>query len=155
MNDNSFSHDTTSQFALSYELLQLLSWMGKHNTDKLKKIIAKALAQGLHDEIRTIENFTDNHELQEMHHSMIDFFELLDELLADAIADHVEQKARTNNLLPAIDSIDSTICDSDIVRSSVEKATKRIESQPNSNAQEQLFKELLKQWKPLDQNSMN
>ena len=37
MNDNnSFSHDSNSQFALSYELLHLLQWLSRNDTDKLK-----------------------------------------------------------------------------------------------------------------------
>jgi len=155
MNDNTFVHDTNSQFALSYELLHLLRWLVLYNPNRLKKIIAKALSQGLHDEIQNIESINNPNMLQEMHHSMIDFFELLDELLTQAITEHVEQKARENNLLPALDVIDSTICDSETVRLSIEKTTKTIETNPNANAQEQLFKEILKKWKPLGKNSMN
>jgi len=156
MNDNnSFSHDTSSQFALSYELLHLLQWLSKNDVDKLKKIIAKAISHGLHDEIQKIDKLSDSHLLQDMHHSMIDFFELLDDLLFNAINEHVEQKARQRNLLPTIDLIDSALCDDETLRSSIEKTTKKLDNYPNINPQEQLFKELLKKWKPIDKNSMN
>ena len=56
--------------------------------------------------------------------------------------------------MPTIDHIDSTICDDATVRSSVEKATAKSEQHPKANAQELLFKELLKRWKP-SKNMMN
>lgn len=155
MNNDSFSQDTNSQFVLSYELLHLLQWLGRYDVDKIKKIIAKAVAHGLHDEIQRMDKISEQNLLQDMHHSMIDFFELLDGLLFDAINDHVEKKAREKNLLPTIDQIDATMCDYETVRSSVEKTTKTLDHQPNANPQEQLYKELLKKWKPLNKNSMH
>jgi hypothetical protein len=155
MNNDSFSQDTNAQFVLSYELLHLLQWLGKHDADKLKKIITKAIAHGLHDEIQKIDKLSEANLLQDMHHSMIDFFALLDELLFNAINEHVEQKAREKNLLPTIDHIDSTMCDNETVRSSIEKTTKKLDHHPNTNPKEQLFKELLKKWKPFDKNSVH
>jgi len=154
MNNDSFSHDTSSQFALSYELLHLLQWLGQRDVPRLKKLIAKAIAQGLHDEIqRTDPSYS--HNIQDMHNNMIDFFELLDELLFDAINQHVDKKARQKNLLPTIDQIDANLCDTETVRSSVEKATQQLDHYPNIDAQEQLYKELLRTWKPIDKNSIN
>ena len=154
MNNDPFSNNN-AQFVFSYELLCLLQWLTEHDADKLKKIIAKAVASGLHKEIQKIDNTAELSLTEDMHHSIIDFFELFEELLLDAINDHVAQKAREKNLMPAIDQIDSTVCDDATVRFSVEKATKKIELNPNVNAKEQLFKELLKRWKPHDKNLMN
>lgn len=155
MNNNSFSHDSNSQLALSYELLNLLKWLGNNETDKLKKIISKAVTQGLHNEIQKINRLSDPNLLEDMHHSIIDFFELLDTLLSDAINDHVQQKAREKNLLPAIDHFDSSLLDTETVRSSVEKTTQKLDLHPNINPKELLFQELLKKWKPLNKQSMN
>ena len=154
-NNNSFSHDTNSQFALSYELLHLLQWLGRHDAGKLKKLITKAIAQGLHDEIQRFDTVAQQDNLQDMHNNMIDFFELLDDLLFDAINQHLEKKARQKNLLPTIDQIDASLCDNETVRSSIEKTTKKLDHYPNTNAQEQLYKELLKKWKPFDKYSIN
>jgi hypothetical protein len=155
MNNDSFSQDANSQFALSYELLRLLQWLSKHDVGKLKKMISRAMAQGLHEEIQQVDTLSDSTLLEDMQHSMIDFFELLDNLLADAISEHVEQKAREKNLLPTIDQIDSSMCDNETVRFSVEKTTKKLDHYPNTNPKEQLLKELLKKWKPTNKNCMN
>ncbi len=158
MNNDSFLYDTNTQFALSYELLYLLQWISKYEVDKLKKLIAKSIARGLHDEIQRFDIANNQHALQDMHNSMLDFFELADKLLSDEINQHVEKKAREKNLLPTIDHIDTSMFDDDTVRSSVEKTAKQLDHSPNVNAthaKEQLCKELLRQWKPLDKSWIN
>jgi len=155
MNNNSLSHDQNSQFALSYELLHLLKWLAQHDTDKLKKIISKAVAHGLHDTIQKTTSLSDPNVLEDMHHGIIDFFEILDVLLGDAINDHVEQKAREKNLMPTIDHFDSSLLDHETLRCSVEKTTKKLDLNPHMNPKEQLCKEFLKKWKPLNKQSMN
>jgi hypothetical protein len=155
MNNNSLSHDTSSQFALSYELLHLLQWLAIHDADKLKRIITKAIEQGLYEEIQKAEMAPNSELLQDMHHSTIDFFGMLDEMLCDAINEHVKQKARNSDLLATIDQIDSAICDTETVRSSMVKTAKKLDTYPHVNPKEQLFEEILKKWKPFDRNSMN
>jgi len=155
MNNDSFSHDRNAQFALSYELLHLLKWLEQHDSDKLKKIISKAVAHGLHDEIQKTSSMLNQNVLEDMHHGIIDFFELMDTLLSDAITDHVEKKAREKNLLPTLDHFDSSLLDHETVRSSIENTTKKLDAQPHINAKEQLCKELLKKWKPLNKDCMN
>jgi hypothetical protein len=150
MNNDSFSHDSNAQFALSYELLHLLKWLEQHHADKLKKLIAKAVAHGLHDEIQKTSSTLNQSILEDMHHGIIDFFEVMDTFLADAITEHVEKKAREKNLLPTLDHFDASLLGHDTMRSSIENTTKKLDSHPHINAKEQLCKELLKKWKPSD-----
>ena len=76
MNNDSFSHDGNTQFALSYELLHLLKWLEQHDIEKLKKIISKAVAYGLHDEIQRTSSHVSHNVLEEMHHGIVDFLSL-------------------------------------------------------------------------------
>ena len=155
MNNDSFSHDNNSQFALSYELLHLLRWLGQHDTDKLKKIISKAVAHGLHDNIQKATAVSDPNILEEMHHGIVDFFELMEMLLSDAINAHVEEKARQKNLLPTIDHFDSSLLDNETLRSSIENSIKKLAHNPQMNPKEQLYKEFLKQWKPVNKGNVH
>jgi hypothetical protein len=155
MNNDSFAHDNNTQFALSYELLHLLKWLEQHDIEKLKKIIAKAVAHGLHDEIQRSNSHVNQNILEEMHHSIVDFFELMDNLLNDAINQHVEKRAREKNLLPTLDHFDGSLLSHDTVRTSIENTTKQLDAHPHINPKEQLCKELLKQWKPLNSDFMN
>ena len=152
MNNDSFSHDNNAQFALSYELLHLLKWLEQHDTDKLKKMISKAVAHGLHDEIQKTSSMVNQNILEEMHHGIVNFFELLEVMLADAINEHVDKKARAKNLLPTLDHFDTSMLDHETVRSSIENTTKKLDTHPHINAKEQLCKELLKKWKPLNKH---
>ncbi len=155
MNNDSFSHDGNTQFALSYELLHLLRWLEQHDIEKLKKIISKAVAQGLHDEIQKTTAHVNQNVLEEMHHGIIDFFELMDTLLNDAINNHVEKRAKEKNLLPTLDHFDSSMLDHETVRTSIENTTKQLDAHPHINPKDQLCKELLKQWNPLSSDFMN
>src|SRR3972149_2629664 len=71
----------------------------------------------------------------------------LKKLITKAINEQAVKKAVEKNLMPAIDQIDSTICDDATVRFSIEKAATKIDHNPMENPKELLFKELLKRWK--------
>lgn len=157
MNDDSlYSPSTDNQFVLSYELICLLQWLMEHDAGKLKKIVAKAISSGLRDRIQKesilLENPTGLEDIQE---SIIDFFGMLEALLLESLHEHAVKKALEKNLLPAIDQIDSTICDDATVRFSVEKATSDIDRNPQENPKDLLFKELLRRWKPNKKNLLN
>jgi len=144
-----------AQFVLSYELLALLRWLVDHDSDKLKKIISKSLKSGLQSTLHKLDQTEDAEVLNEIQHSITDFLHLLEALLAEAISEQVKEKARQQKLLPAVDQIDTNQCDNNTVRFSLEKATSSLVDNPNANAKELLFKELLKRWKPIDKNIKN
>ena len=156
MNNNEFSNDNNTQFVLSYELLALLRWLVEHDAEKLKKLIVKALASGLKDDVlRARQGRTEEQTLDEIQHGILDFFGLLEVLLHEAMSESAVQTAMQKNLMPAIEQIDSAICDDATLRSSLEKVTSKIELNPDENAKELLFKELLKRWKPQNKNILN
>ncbi len=144
-----------TQFVLSYELLALLNWLADHNADNLKKIIRKAIKSGLQQELQKIERIEEPALLADMQHNITDFLGLMESLLIEVISEQVKEKARNQKLLPAIDQIDGTLCDDTIVQFSLEKATSKLASNPEANAKELLFEELLKRWKPSDKNIKN
>lgn len=144
-----------SQFVLSYELLLLLRWLVDNDTDKLKKIIGKALKSGLQEELHLLSNSDDSTELNELQHSITDFLGALETLLIETSSEHIKEKARQQKLLPAIDQIDTTLCDNTTLRFSLEKATAHLTNNPEDNPKEQLFNELLKRWQPSDKTLKN
>ena len=144
-----------TQFVLSYELLCLLRWLTEHDAEKLKKIIAKAISsEELSEEMKRVDRSDTTDQTQNIHYNIVDFLSLLESLLLESMADKLDKKARQKNLMPAIEQIDSSVCDTAVVRFSLEKATAQIEFNPNINPKEQLFKELLKRWKP-DKGMLN
>lgn len=141
-----------SQFVLSYELLLLLRWLIDHDEEKIKKIIGNALKSGLQQELQVLSNTEDVSELTDLQHSITDFLGTMEALLIETASEHIKEKARQQKLLPSVDQIDTTLCDDTTVRFSVEKATSELSENPDANAKELLFNEILKRWQPTDKN---
>jgi len=152
MDDNTFFKDT--QFTLSYELLFLLRWLTAHDQERLKKIIDRALVSGLQDELKRGTASMKNSGFEEdAHNSIIDFMDLLETTLFESMNEQTVKRALQKNLMPAIDQIDTSVCDDATVRFSVEKATSA--HSHHENPKELLLKELLKRWKPSKKNILN
>jgi hypothetical protein len=145
-------HELDNQFTISHELLILLRWLILHDEERLRKMVTKALASGLHEELQKINSVPPTQEVQ---YSITDFFVMLEVLLIDAISEQVNKDAKGQNLMPAIDQIDSTLCDKEIVQFSLEKATTKMAHNPNANPREILYQELLKNWKPHNKSIVN
>ncbi len=155
MNNNDFSNESKAQFVLSTELLYLLKWLLDHDTGRIHKIITKALAAGLHQEISNAQQtMTKDEQIEEVHQNVIEFFIMLEALLADSMKQITREKAKVQNILPAADHIDLTICDRSTVRHSLEKATSTIDESP-SKVQEIFYEEILRQWNPSKKSTCN
>jgi len=134
----------TDQLVLSYELLQLLEWLIENEAESLKKIIKRALSKGLNKKLKTQETIN----TANIQTSVIDFLELLEILLFESNHEVNVSDVIRKNLMPAIDHIDITSFNAATVESSAAIASTKKEKNPSENAEELLFKELLKRWKP-------
>ncbi len=156
--NNGFNGNNSQHFVISYELLCLLRWLIENDADKLKKLVSKALNSGLMADIKQFEQLGDVNAdpelVDEVQHSIIEFFGMLEILLLESIKEQGVQRAIEKKLMTTVDQIDSNLCDDDTLRTSVEKATAKSEQHPKENAQDLLYKELLRRWKPT-KNMMN
>lgn len=149
MTNTSFfsAQEADDQFVISYEMLCLLRWFAEYEGTKLKRIINKALVSGLNKQMQKSENSSDLFDIEEAQQSIIDFFCTLETIMTEALNEQAMQKAIENNLIPAIEHIDSSVCDDSMVRFSVEKASTKSNGS-KENPQELFYKEILKRWKP-------
>ncbi len=155
MFNNDFDN-TNNQFVVSYELLALLQWIIEHEDDALCTLASKALASGLKEEMQKRHPLNNEQALEEAQEAIIDFFGLFEGHLLEAMHEQSVKQAIEKNLMPAIDQIDTAICDDATVRASVEQATYVVENDSSKErAKEVLCKELLKQWKPSKNQVMN
>ncbi len=150
MNYQEIFSDDKAQFALSYELLALLRWLVDNNSDALKKLIDHSVSAGLHEELKKIERADDPEFLHDIQHGITDFLTVMETLLIEVVSERIRKKKQYKHLIPALEKIDSTICDSATVNFSLEKATSKFEKNPKANPKELLFKELLRRWKSSD-----
>lgn len=145
--ENNSTPQATSQFVLSYELLSLLQWMVEHDAYKLKKIIAQSLNAGLRHQIKRT-NYQDSHSLESAQYTIVEFFGVLETIMLETMQEQSIASVVEKNLIPALDRIDTKYCDENSVRLSIEKAIDSFETNPHSNPQEVLFKELLRRSRP-------
>jgi hypothetical protein len=145
-NQGPFDNDN-NQFVVSYELLQLFRWLFEHEQETLKKLMGRALRNGLHEKLYM--HLTAEPEItDDLQQSIVDLFALLETLLYELINENEVQKVVQRNLIPALDHIDSTACDITLLTVSAAKATAVLEENPHEDPKDILCKELLKRWKP-------
>ena len=154
METNNFNNSNDNQFMISYELICLLQWIIEHESESFKKVISKALESGFRQAMKR-QDADDAPELDDIQEVIIDFFELCETLIEEVHHEQSVKKAIAKNLMPAIDHIDSRLCDGDTVRSSVSSTTAHLDDAPQESAKEILYRELLRQWKPNKKSTLN
>ena len=148
-------HNNT-HFVLSYELLYLLRWLIDNNADAFRKMVFRAITnQGVDKDLRTISMQGESMSLEDTQHNIVEFLALLEKYMNEALSEQVHKRARETKLIPTIGQIDSSLCDSATVQSSLEKTAHTLDHNPTINAEDQLFKELLKQWRPQKKAMLN
>ncbi len=149
-----YEQETDEQFVISYELICLLRWLSEHEGAQLKRIIKKSLSCGLNKHIQKNEQ-ANLFNLEEAQQSIVEFFCLLENILLDSLNEEAVKHALEKNLIPALEHIDSTVCDDAMVRFSVERASSKSTADSKESPQELFFKEILKRWKPSKKNIHN
>jgi len=157
-NNNNNTND--NQFVISYELICLLQWILEHESELFKQLIHRAMKSGVKQNTLSHAHDSTNEEngmptIDDIQEIIIDFFELCDTLMSEVQHEQSVKKAIEKNLMPAIDQIDSSICDDATVRSSIDNTAAQLDYSPNISAKETLFREILKQWKPNKKHTIN
>jgi len=144
MNHDNFEYN--NQFVISYELLELFKWLLDNEQEGVKKLVDKALRNGLNNQLNT--HYRKNPSQEELQSDIIDFFMLLETILYEGINEDEIRKITQRNLLPAIDQIDSKVYDNSTLAATIARATMTAENHPERDAKDILCRELLKRWKP-------
>jgi len=148
-------YEPDNQLVISFELICLLKWMLENEDENIKKMISRALRSGLKDELNKKHQISKELMLSDIQDVLLEFFDMMEVLLVEALSEEAIKKALEKNLMPSIDQIDSSVCDDATVRFSIEKAASKVEQNPKENIREALLQELLKRWKPRKKNILN
>lgn len=148
------NNNNNTQLTLSYELLYLLQWLLENHPGKLKELISSAFEDGLKEELKTLST-TDPKQNEDMQYGLVDFLGFMEVMLQEVSNEHTMKKIKEKKLMPALDHIDTTECDFETVQNSIEEASFKLEQEPERNAQELLFQELLRCWKPSKETLSN
>ena len=142
---------TEQQFVVSKELIQLLRWLVENEPENLKNLVNQALEDGLQEELQPQQPRTENNH-EETQQSVIDFFSLLESLLHEVNGGNDEDEhTQSRTMFPALNHIDSNICDHNTLAVSAAKASSQLpedEEASQADAKEALCKALIKYWKP-------
>ncbi len=136
------------QFIVSYDLLKLLSWLIEHEPAGLEKLVNQALNNGLRDELISASDRQRETAGTDLQEDILNFFMLLESVLHESVQDHDTKNLLQRNRIPALVHIDTSTCDQNSIALSAAKAHAAYEKQKGAHAQEVLYKELLKRWKP-------
>lgn len=137
-----------NQFSLSYELLYVLQWITDNEYDILQKIISRALSEGGVNKMNKIVQHNADDLSAQAHQTIIDFFALLEAALINVIHEDNLKHSTQRIILPALNQLDIDPDDNNTVAESAARVTSAHRKNPELNAQELLFKALLKRWKP-------
>lgn len=156
MNENTISPEQIDQFVISHELLCLLRWLLDHDADRIKRIISRSLDHGLREKLNNMQRVNDEQALDEAQMNILEFFGMLEILLAESLEEHAVKNAVQKGLMPAIEHIDPSECANEIVHYGLERANAKMARKLNGEKpQDILLKEILKNWKPTKKQSAN
>lgn len=137
-----------SHLVVSYELLQFLHWIILSEPEALNVLIRQAFEAGVIDQAnQDATTHEPHHHHEELRQSVIDFFDLL-ELKIHEARNEPDPQLSSLAFRPAVNNIDSSLCDENTVSLSVAQATSQLQFTTPQHAKEMLYKELLKNWKP-------
>ena len=153
----------SSNLSLSFELICLMGWLLKNDKDKLKKLIKDAVDLGFAAELDTINSSEYHHVNDEMHTTIEDFMEYLEDILIESVEGSDAHEGAREKLLGTVKRIDGEAFDSKTVWLSMQQAksqlVKKAKMDPakahEHEANALWFDQLLKNWTPSGNESMN
>lgn len=140
------------QLMISYELLICIHWLVNHQPQLLKKLLQTSFKNGVKELIqqKPKDDFSEGLDLQQ---DLVDFFSVLEIHLQEIlVAENVAIQEAPDNLMPTIDHVDVSMCDRATLSTSITRTARSLNKDQTQNAQETLFKEILKNWEPRDKS---
>lgn len=145
-----------SQLTVSYELLQFLRWIVITEPEALSALMHQAYESGFMDQESPKQQGIYVPSNEELQRNVVDFFDLLEQKLHEASMNtESESQLAEKAFRPAVNHIDSSLCDDDIVALSVAQASSQLRLTNPQNAKETLYKELLKNWRPRNKHCLH
>lgn len=142
-------------FVISHELLKLLEWLMDHEQESIRKLVKNIVQQDAFIQA----HIDPNAQTEDLQQSIVDFFAMLDALIAESTHEDETETVILRSRLPALNNLDTKLYDAAAIATSIEKATEAVlkaekSNRPNKKQEKEvspkdiLCKELLKRWKP-------
>ena len=169
--------DMSAQISLSFELVSLLNWLLRHEKTMLNTMVKHALERGFAEELEKIDPSTANADSEELYNTVLDFLDHLEHTVIKNLETvNVDNKTK-DAIMPTLQKLEGDNLDQKTLWLSMQQTKARIlkaqqtrtqkvtaENNPRQEtkvieqtqqANEILFEQLLKNWKPTNKETMN
>lgn len=143
----------SSQLVLSNELMMLMQWLIENHQEELKDLIREALGKGLSEKLDSAKDFGRYMSPESPSEDIAEFFSTLETLYYESSNEMRFGGGRSQQLVTLASKIDSSVCDDTTVEFSLDKASSKMERNPEQDAKDLLGQELLRCWKPHNKKS--
>lgn len=163
----------STSFSLSFELIYLMSWLLKNEKKQLEALIKDALKKGLADELETLDIYQDEEDsIAQLQDTILEFLMFLEDSLLESLEEKPLDKNTKNKLILDLKKISPRSIDLKTIWLSMQQAKNKLnKSQSFENIQSAqkeeittekdkdikklLFSQLLKNWKPKNNDPVN
>ena len=153
-----------TSLSLSFELIYLMGWLLKNEKKMLNALIKHAIKKGLAQDIKSL-NPTDFSQVSDkLYNVILDFLLYLEDSLAKNL-DNIQLDTKTEDaILPSVKKIDLENLDLSTIKLSMQQAKSQLNNLEaiadndqafEEDAKKLLFEQILKNWMPTKNESLN
>jgi hypothetical protein len=148
----------STSLSLSFELVSLMKWLMKHKKHELAAMVNQAVESGFLELGGLAEDPEYSNVDEYVHNAVAGFMEALESALLDGMEHNLDSKQGLNALLAnSIGSFDKTDIDQKTLWTSLQQAkslfvkTKKDSKNDDGDLKDALFKSVLENWSPADE----
>jgi hypothetical protein len=146
----------SQQLSLSFELILLFDWFLKEGRDTLRAVIKEAVANDISKRLENLDEEEYVAAMDQLHQTVLDFIQFLEETMSKELETSVSSVHFKNKVEPLMQALDDKSIDSKTIWLSIQKTKKKFLSDAKLDSVEQeLLRELLKNWKPTSNEPVN
>ncbi len=154
-----------SSLSLSFELIYLMGWLLKNEKKMLNALVKHAIKKGLAQDLKEINPSDLGDMSDKLYNVILDFLVYLEDSLTKNL-DNVELDSKTEDaILPAVKKLDYDNLDLKTIRLSMQQAKSQLSNNPDApqendvtfveDAQKLLYEQILKNWAPNNNETLN
>jgi transcription termination factor NusB len=149
----------SQQLSLSFELILLFDWFLKEGRKTLQSIVKEAVTKNISEKLENVDEGEYSEAMDQLHQTVLDFIQFLEETMSKELETSVSSFNFKDKIEPLMQSIDDKSIDSKTLWLSIQKTKKKFLQKPDDakldSVEQELLRELLKNWKPTSNEPVN
>ena len=152
-----------TSLSISFELIYLINWLLKNQTEDLNKLVQNALNKGFAEKLVQLNEENQSKLAEEMPVAILDLLFYLEDSLLDNLEEMELTSLQGEALAPIIKKIDSSNIDTNTLWISLQQAKEAIAKSKienrnpikQNNSKKILLEKILQNWKPGQDETLN